>query len=123
MASPRTDLATRLDAAAPANVSVFAEEPITPPALPALLIRPGSPYRELGAIPDCQERWRLEVLALVPIDTAKSLDALDSLITVARDVIQAMPWATYLGVRSAPGLFSIGGQQMRGALVDCHVEV
>jgi len=121
--SPRTDLATALDAAAPANVSVFAEEPITPPALPALLIRPGSPYRELGEQPDCMERWRLEVLALVPIDTAKSLDALDGLITVARDVVRAMPYATYLGVRSAPGLFSIGGQQMRGALVDCQVEV
>jgi len=121
--SPRTDLATALDAAAPANVSVFAEEPITPPALPALLIRPGSPYRELGEQPDCMERWRLEVLALVPIDTAKALDALDSLITITRDVIQATPNAHNRGVRSAPAVISIGGKDMRGAIVELDVEV
>jgi hypothetical protein len=124
MTGPRTDLAARLDAAAAANVTVFAEEPIAPPALPALLVRPGSPYRELStAIPDCQERWRLEVVALVPIDTLTPLDDLDALITVAHDVIQAMPWATYLGVRTAPAVIAMGGKSMRGAVVDCYVEV
>ena len=121
MTGPRSDLATRLDAAAAANVTVFAEEPAYPPALPALLVRPGSPYRELSAAqPDCIERWRLEVVAVVPIDT---LTPLDDLITVTRDVVRAMPYATWLGVRSAPAVLSIGGKSMHGALADCYVEV
>jgi len=41
-------------------VTVYAEEPITAPTLPALVIRPGSPYREAGELPHCLERWRLE---------------------------------------------------------------
>ena len=121
--SPRTDLAALLDGAAPANVTVFAEEPINPPALPAYLVRPGSPNREASDIPQCDERWSLEILALVPVDTIRSLDALDALITTGRNVVRAMPYAAYRGVRSAPTLITIGGKQMRGAVIDLDVEV
>jgi hypothetical protein len=121
--SPRTDLAALLDAAAPANVTVFAEEPINPPALPAFLVRPGSPYREPSQVPQCDERWTMEVLALVPVDTVKALDALDALITIGRDVVRGMAYASYRGVRSAPTLISIGGKPMRGAVVELDVEV
>jgi hypothetical protein len=121
--SPRTDLAALLDVAAPANVTVFAEEPINPPALPAYLVRPGSPYREPSDIPQCDERWSLEILALVPVDTIRSLDALDALITTARNVVRGMAYAVYRGVRSAPTLITIGGKQMRGAVIDLDVEV
>ena len=121
--SPRTDLAALLDAAAPANVTVFAEEPINPPALPAFLVRPGAPYREPSQVPQCDERWSLEILALVPVDTVKALDALDALITIGRNVVRGMAYASYRGVRSAPALITIGGKPMRGAVVHLDVEV
>jgi hypothetical protein len=122
MSGPRTDLATRLDAAAAANVTVFAEEPISAPALPALIVRPGSPYRESGNAP-CDEVWGLEVLALVAIDTLTPMDDLDALVTVTRDVIRAWPYARYNGVRSSPQVMSMAGKSMRAAIVDLDYEL
>lgn len=122
MTGPRTDLATRLDAAAAANVSVWAEDPITAPAAPALIVRPGSPYREAGNAP-CDEKWSLEVMALVAIDTLTPMDDLDALVTVVRDVVRAWPYATYNGVRSAPNVVSPAGKSMRAAIVDLDYEV
>lgn len=120
--SPRDDLQDRLATGAPPEVSVYAEEPIAAPALPALVIRPGSPYREAGQLPHCLERWRLEVVALVPIDAVSPIDDLDDLIDIARDVIRAMPDAAYRGVRSAPAVISMAGKSMRGAIVELDVE-
>jgi hypothetical protein len=122
MPSPRIELADALADAAPLDVTVFAEEPGTPPALPALVVRPGSPYREAGELPHCLERWRLEVLALVAIDQVTPLDALDPLVDVARDVIRAFPLARYNGVRQPPGRIEMGGKSMRGAIVELDVE-
>jgi hypothetical protein len=107
--------------ASTSSASVFAEEPATPPGLPALVIRPGSPYRQRGVVPHCMELWRLEVLALVPIDTARPLDALDPLIDSIRAAIDATPTASYRGVTAAPVQLSIGGKAMRAAIVELEL--
>jgi hypothetical protein len=121
MSSPRDDLQDALAEAVPL-VTVYAEEPITAPTLPALVIRPGSPYREAGELPHCLERWRLEVVALVPIDAVAPLDMLDELVDTVRDVIRATPAATYSGVRSSPAVVAMAGKSMRGAIVELMIE-
>jgi hypothetical protein len=121
--SPRVDLAGRLADAGPPELTVFAEEPIQAPALPAMVVRPGAPYREEGEIPSCSERWRLEVVALVPIDAVAPLDELDPLITLARDVIRAMDGTKYNGVRAAPASVTIAGKSMRGAVIELDVDI
>jgi hypothetical protein len=121
--SPRVDLAGRLADAGPPELSVFSEEPSQAPALPALVIRPGAPYREPGVVAHCLERWRLEVLALVPIDAVSPLDELDPLIELTRDVIRAMDGASYNGVRQAPAAVSIAGKSMRAAIVELDVDI
>lgn len=119
--SPRVDLAGRLADAGGLDLSVFAEEPPNPPALPALVILPAQPYRVRSAGPLCRETWRLQILALVPIDVVAPLDELDVLIDVVRDVLEAMPQATYSGALEAPVQVSIGGKPMRAAR--CVVEL
>jgi len=121
MTTPRDDLQDALAEAAPL-VTVYAEEPITAPTLPALVIRPGSPYREAGELPHCLERWRLEVVALVPIDAVAPLDMLDELVDTVRDVIRATPAAKYNGVRSQPARVEMAGKSMRGAIVELDIE-
>ena len=123
----RVDLAAALDEAAEASigdVSVFAEEPTGPPATPALILTPGTPYRVRASVnggPTCLETWRLRVLAVVPIDAAGRLDQLDALADVVRDVIAATPNARYLGVADAPVERAIGNKPMYAALVDVEL--
>lgn len=123
MSSPRSELADALAEAGPPELTVFAEEPATAPALPAMLVRPGAPYRSSSILPACLERWRLEVLCLVPIDAVAPLEMLDGLVTIARDVIRATPAATYNGVRQAPAVASIAGKSMHGAVVELDVDI
>jgi hypothetical protein len=120
---PRGDLAAALAEAGDASLTVFAEEPPGPPALPAFVIQPGEPYRTASSAPYCRETWRLRLTALVPIDAVNPLDDLDVLISLARDVINGYPNTTYRGVRLAPGRVEIGGKPMRGASVEVDVDI
>ena len=123
--TPRQDLALALADAAGGPLTVFSEEPATAPGLPALVVRPGAPYRSESASPvlfPCRERWRLEIVALVPIDAVLPLDDLDVLIELARDVVRATPNATWNGVRQAPGQMTISGKPHHGAIVELDVE-
>ena len=126
-AGPRYELAAALMAAAdPAlSLTVWAEDHATPPALPALVIRPGIPYRAESTLPGygCSETWRLEVQALVSADLVAPLEALDLLIDLARDVIRATPFATYGGVKLAPGRDSMGAKAQYAAIIELDVDV
>jgi len=123
-ASPRADLAAALADAGPPGLTVFAEEPATPPALPAFVIRPGQPYRTTQTLnPYCVEAWRLEIVALVPIDAVLPLDQLDALVLVARDVIRAWTNARYNGVRLAPTVQTISGKSAHAAVVELDVDI
>ena len=129
-AGPRYELAAALMTAGAAagvvGLTVWAAEHGTPPASPALVIRPGIPYRS-EAYPDggpvCVERWRLEILALVAIDVVAPLDELDALVELARDVIRATPAATYNGVKQAPTTIALGAKSYHGAIVELDVNV
>jgi hypothetical protein len=122
--SPRQDLAAALADAGPVGLTVFSEEPQTPPALPALVIRPGQPYRSTTPLnPYCLETWRLEVVALVPVDTVLPLDQLDALVLLTRDVVRAWPTARYNGVRLAPAVQTISGKSMHAAVVELDVDI
>jgi hypothetical protein len=121
MPSPRVDFAAAIADAGPAELSVFAEEPQTPPALPAVILTPGNPYRRTSEGPRCVETWRLRVLALVPIDAVGPLDTLDGLADLVRDVIAATPNARYLGVIEAASARSVAGKDMRSAIVDVEL--
>jgi len=122
--SPRATLAAALADAGPAGLTVFTEEPATPPALPALLIRPGQPYRSTTPlVPYCTETWRLEVVAMVAIDVVQPLDQLDALITTTRDVVRSWPTARYNGVRLAPTVQTISGKSAHAAVVELDVDV
>jgi hypothetical protein len=128
MSSPRHELQDALAAAADlagiVPVTVYAEEPIAAPALPALVIRPGAPYRSATPeLPHCLERWRLEVLALVPIDAVLPLEVLDVLIELTRDVARDTPAMTYYGVRETPARIDIAGKPHRGAVIVLDVDV
>lgn len=119
--SPRVEFADRLAEAGGADLSVFAEEPANAPALPAIVLTPGSPYRRISAGPRCLETWRLRALALVPIDAVGPLDGLDVLVDLVRDVLAAMPNARYLGAADAAVERSIGQKPMRAAIVDVEL--
>ena len=121
MTSPRLDLAVALDAAAAASLTVWSEEPLTPPALPALVVRPGRPYREPSVVPGCIELWRLEVLALVPIDAALPLDTLDELIALVRDVMRAHRTGRLVDVSEAAVQRTIGGKDQRAAVIRVEI--
>lgn len=121
MSAPRHELAAALAEAGPVELTVWTEEPATAPGLPALVVRPGAPYRG-PAPPPCAERWRLEVVALVPIDAVLPLDALDQLIALTRDVIASTPMATYNGVRQSPALMTIAGKPHRSAVVELDID-
>jgi hypothetical protein len=126
--NPRNTLAAALlaGAAPELRLTVWASEHGTPPASPALIVRPGVPYRtespDAGAY-GLAERWRLEVVALVAIDTVDSLDLLDELVTLARDVVRATPAATFNGVQQAPAVAVIGAKSYHGAIVVLDVDV
>jgi hypothetical protein len=126
-AGPRYALAAALMAAAdPAlSLTVWAEEHGTPPSAPALIIRPGIPYRAESTLPGygCSETWRLEIQALVTSDAVASLDELDVLIDLCRDVIRATPFATYGGVKQAPATTSVGARAYKGAIIELDVDV
>ena len=100
---------------------MFAEEPHNAPALPALVLTPGTPYRRISDGPRCRETWRLRVLALVAIDAPLPLDTLDAMADLVRDVIAATPNARYLGVVEAAAERTIGNKPMRGAVVDVEL--
>jgi hypothetical protein len=123
--SLRVDLAAALAEAGPPGLSVFTEEPKTPPAARAIVIRPGQPYRQTITTPTpyCRERWRLELVALVPIDAVLPLDELDGLIDLCRDVARPWPAGTYNGVRLAPTDLTISGKTYHGAVVELDVDV
>jgi hypothetical protein len=121
--SVRGDLRDALAAAGRPDLSVFAEEPATAPALPAIFLRPGTPYRSPSLVPGCIETWRLEAVALVPIDAVWPLDALDSLVDLARDVIYAYPDARYIGVTQPPAQLTIAGVTQRAAAVTAEIHV
>jgi hypothetical protein len=119
------DLAEALVEAGPPGLSVFSEEPASPPAARAIVIRPGQPYRQTITTPQpyCFERWRLELVALVPIDAVQPLDELDSLIDLARDVASPWPRGTYNGVRLAPTVETISGKSFHAAVVELDIDV
>ena len=121
-AGPRVDLAAALAEAGGPTLTCLSEMPAQAPALPALVVRPGAPYRTESLVPYCREHWGLEIVALVPIDAVLPLDDLDALITLCRDVIRGIPTAAYNGVREAPAQQSIGGQSMRGAIVQLELD-
>lgn len=120
----RRDLAAALELVAGADVSVFAEAPTGPPALPALIVTPGTPYRVRASSsggPACLETWRLRIEAAVPIDAVDKLDRLDALADVVRDVIAPMAGARYLGVADAPLERTVSAKPAYVALVDVEL--
>lgn len=130
MTSPREALAAAIKAQGGADLTVWSEEPAAPPGLPAVIVRPDSPYRipASGITPNrpgwCVEAWRLVAAAYVPIDTVAPLGDLDTLIALIRSAIDAVPVeyaARYRGVRSAGGQETIAGKTMRAALVEVEM--
>jgi hypothetical protein len=119
--SVRHDLRDALAAAGGPNLSVAAEEPPTAPSLPALYIRPGSPYRSPSLIPACIETWRLEVVALVPIDAVAPLDALDALLELTWGVLDENPYGRVVGVIAPPAQLSIAGVSHRAAVLTVEI--
>lgn len=130
MTSPRLALATAIKAAGGADLTVWSEEPAAPPSLPAVIVRPDTPYRvpASGITPNragwCVESWRLVAAAYVPVDTIAPLTDLDDLIALIRAAIDAVPVeyaARYRGVRAAGGQETIAGKTMRAALVEVEM--
>lgn len=130
MTSPRQALAEAIAATAGAGLTVYAEDAATAPGLPAVIVRPDTPYRApaSGITPNragwCVESWRLVAVALVPIDAVAPLDDLDELILTVRQAIDTVPVeyaARYRGVRSAAGQETIGGKTMRAALIEVEM--
>lgn len=119
MSSPRVELAAALELEAPLNATVYAQEPATPPAPPALIVRPGTPYRSrtpADRVVPARELWRLEVAALVAVNAAEPLDALDELVDAVVRTVDALAGARYLGVQAPPAELTVGGTPYRAAI-------
>lgn len=130
MTSPREALASAIRAQGGADLTVWSEDRAAAPSLPAVIVRPDSPYRvpASGISPNrpvwCVESWRLVAAAYVPADGAAPLDDLDVLIALIRTAIDAVPVeyaARYRGVRTAGGQETIAGKTMRAALVEVEM--
>lgn len=124
MTSPRAELAALLEQEAPLGVTVYAQEPATPPAPPALYVRPSSPYRSRAVsdrVVPARELWRLEVVALVAVNRADPLDALDELVDAIAAAADRLLSARYLGVPIPPAPMTVGDTPYRAAVAQLEV--
>jgi hypothetical protein len=95
MSGPRSELGSLLRAAAPAGVNVYDEPPrqLVPPAL---VVKPGVPYRRPQA--GCtDDYYRLDVWAMVGRELKTPAEALDGLIALVSGTVQTWPEGSWLG--------------------------
>jgi hypothetical protein len=77
-----------LQAALPADVTVYAQPPDTV-AVPAVVVLPGSPYMKRGT--SCLYEMRLDIVLLVPrTDERAAYDGIDALLLQVRDAVQGI---------------------------------
>jgi hypothetical protein len=117
--SDRATIATGLRNALGANWAVFASPPETP-SVPCVVIRPGSPYRELNTYRLQRMRLRLEVILQRALG-AEALDVIDDAIDDVLTALDALSISVGWSGAEPTGLVEVNGVEYLTATIDIDV--
>jgi hypothetical protein len=117
--SDRASIATGLRNALGANWAVFASPPEAP-SVPCVVIRPGSPYRQLNTYRQQTMRLRLEVLVQRAVGDGY-LDVIDDAIDDVLTALDALSISVGWSGADPTGVIEVNGVEYLSATIDIDV--